>query len=498
MSAPRPVASQEAPTPHTVPPAVAGPAAPPPPVQASISEFAPRKDDAIAVPAMPPRTDKLAPRSRARAPVPADNADQNAILQIVSGIPVHQELSESVTSKVYPSSLALFQIVLHMDNLMTVTHRFLQSAPTWHPIVTHLYFSLLFFFQVLRAQRESGELGFQLMELLNTIEQYFDFRSLAIPGPLVHFFSALSVAAPADELFGNVTVALPHNCSVRANGCFLLHNNLHARFPDVPFLLDIFNRQIFGRNQAPGDNVSYDMSNLFGSALNSNTVYKHHLRCPNYWYLADVPASIWQSCYSHRSLMRLPPNIDATTRQNSSCSWGQFLRLQPFAHETLPDWFSPIVTIMQRYCGFFSGSRSLADVPATSNGSLFLEIDYCPEIQSILDSDPAPAKKSSPKKTPEGSSPPPPEPTTPSPTIQRLPGLAATARHAHRDLPLLHLQIGALTQVNASEFGTYTGALDREGPYWQTRPYYQYVSKFDYSRIIGGNLVDHYHKDTRQ
>nr|WKR37731.1 capsid protein [Leptosphaeria biglobosa partitivirus 4] len=505
MSQIRPIVSAETPTPDTVPPAAPGPAAPPPPVQSHVREFSSRSDEAVPGPAAPPRTNNLAPRSRTRAPITAAGADNNAILQIVSGLPVYTEVSDSVSSCVVPSSLAFFQVVHTIDNLMATTHRFLQSAPTWHPIVSHLYFSMLFFFQVLRAQREAGELGFHLMELMITIESYFDFRALSVPGPLVHFFAALSVSAPADELFGNVYTGIPSSPSVAASSGFRLLNGLFTRLPDIPLLLDIFTRQVFQRPQAPGPGTTYSFSSIFGQAQDSSTYARYHLRSPNYWYLSDVPDSIWQNCHNSRSLMRVPAAL-SINQTNINPTWGQFLRLQPIGTESLVDWFSPIITIMQRYSGFFTGSKSLADIPVSSCGALFLEVRYSQDITRLTESDPAPKTKTTSTRpmSQEGSSSTstgPPivvENDSPVPdTIVRLPGLSATARHAHRDLPLLHLQLGALSQVNADNFSSFT-CPERTGPYWQVRPYYQYINKFDYSRILGGNLVDHYHKDTRQ
>lgn len=497
----RPVASQETPRPDTVPSAATGPPASAPPVQSSVRDFGSRHDEAVPAPAVPPRSSNLAPRTRTRAPNTSQGADNNAILQVVSGIPVYSEVSDSVSSCVIPCSLAFFQVVHTLDNLMATTHRFLQSAPTWHPVVSHLYFSMLFYFQVLRAQREAGELGFQLMELMNTIESYFDFRSLAVPGPLVHFLASLSVAAPADELFGNVYTGVPHVPATAPNSAFRLTHGLFARLPDVPLLLDIFSRQVFGRHNPPGAGTTYSFASIFGQAQDSDTSARLHLRSPNYWYLSDVPDSIWSNCHSSRSLMRVPAPL-TTTMMNFQPSWAQFLRLQPIGSENLCDWFSPIITIMQRYSGFFSGSKSLADIPVSSCGALFLEVQYSSEIENLIKSDPAPKTKvtSTRPQSPESSKSTPVvvENTTPVPdTIVRLPGLSAVARHAHRDLPLLHLQIGALTQVNVNNFSGYTGEI-RTGPYWSVRPYYQYVNNFDYSRILGGNLVDHYHKDTRQ
>nr|WCD68606.1 capsid protein [Lasiodiplodia ziziphi partitivirus 1] len=509
MSGIRPVASQETPSPDTAPQNVDAPAAAPPSVQPVVRPFdAHDRQTTAPAPAPRPAGNPLAPRPRRRPVLTPSDSNPNAILQVVSAIPLFSSSDLGLTSYVIPSSLALFQIVHILDNLMATTRRFVQSAPTWHPIVSHLYFSMLWFFQVLRAQREAGELSLNLIHLLNLVENYFDFRSLAVPGPLVHYYSALSVAACADEVLGNAYHGLPPHPSTYSKSAWLPDSSMACRIPDIPFLLDIFVRQVFGRTQAPPADVNYDLSNMFGITLDSNTTARWHTRCANQWFLSEVPADIWQSCHNNRRLMTVPPALshDALTAP----SWDQWLRLSPRSPvENLPDWSSPIVTIMQRYCGFFSDSVSLDQIPATSSGSLFVQIAYRDDVTQLITSDPAPSVTANPASPPpaESSSTTSKRPASVTvssevpPDVQRLPSMAAALRHNHRDLPLLHLQTGALTQTHVlnldsrvAKSSTYSSS---SGPAWEVRPYYQESSAFDYSRVVGGNIVDNYHKDSR-
>ncbi|BCD56386.1 putative coat protein [Lichen partiti-like RNA virus 2] len=510
----RPVSTLETPNPPTAPENDTGPAIPPPNVQPHVSAFNPSDTQATApAPALQPSGSPLAPRPRRRAAPSTSDAHPNAILEIVSALPIYSDPDDSVTSAIIPDSLAMFSVVNTMDTLMTSTHRFLQGAPIWHPVLSHLYFGMLFFFQTLRAQREAGELFPETRNLLLQIEHYFDFRSLAIPGPLVHFFSALSVAAPADDIIGNASVGLPADPKNSGSSGYLLSNNMWPRLPNIQMLLDVAYRQVYNRQQAPPPGCDYDFSSLFGSALDSNTRARFHLRTPNYWNLSDVPQQIWESCHNTRRQMKLPTamNLNTTT---FALSWIQWLRLAPIGNEILPDWFSPIITVMQRYCGFFKGSRSLNDITVTGNGAIFVQITYAGDTRKMLESDPAPetvvtkASSLSPsesEKDKKGKSKDedPKSPTTirtPTNTpseIVRLPGLTSYLKHNHRNLPALHLQIGALTQVNADDHGHFANSVVRTGPAWDVRPYYQRSEKFNYSRIIGGNLVDNYHQDTR-
>ncbi|XP_024004120.1 uncharacterized protein LOC112081584 [Eutrema salsugineum] len=145
---------------------------------------------------MPPIVSRRDRTPRGLVPI---NPNHNFALDIASNAMLELGSSHPFTTvhrprfcSFVPDAQMLFNVLGICDQLMSTTPQFLRSSPSWLPIVSHLYISLLWNFTILRNFVDSKlkiETSVQYVQILKDLEFV---NRCVIPGPLVPFFQSLA------------------------------------------------------------------------------------------------------------------------------------------------------------------------------------------------------------------------------------------------------------------------------------------------------------------
>ncbi|XP_048634169.1 uncharacterized protein LOC106427631 [Brassica napus] len=171
-----------------------------------------------------------------RVPVPQSPnhniAPKNAMLEIAASQPyitVHPPRFNSFV----PDAQMLFHVLGICDQLMLTTTQFIRSSPSWLPIVSQLYISLLWNFTILR-NFVSSRLGsfFQYYQILNELEFL---KHCIVPGPLVSFFQSLS---SFNGRFFDITPIIPDFTSLWNASAFHINADYARQIPITAIILD--------------------------------------------------------------------------------------------------------------------------------------------------------------------------------------------------------------------------------------------------------------------
>jgi hypothetical protein len=270
------------------------------------------------------------------------------------------------TSTFIPSSNVLFYMIYIMDPVMAQTHRWTQSAVSWHPVISRIYFTVLFYVQILRCMEAADVLHRNGIAFLHGFMDAYPLHTLAIPGPLVPIFEALSASIPSPNFFGTVTPIIPDAPTEDQAHSYVMSENVRNILPDLPHLIEQANLLI--------GNTTYQFRRTLGGQTLRTTAAE-----------GNAPADsirTWNAIAINPAL-RYPAMTTATTRNNFAEN-GPFLRLPrspPIGTETTPldwyqflffdadadvKWFGRIAGLMGNYCRFFTQARSLNDCSPTA------------------------------------------------------------------------------------------------------------------------------------
>nr|UUW20933.1 MAG: coat protein [Xiaogan partiti-like virus 1] len=100
-----------------------------------------------------------------------------------------------------PSSLAMFQILHEMENVLHGNEEIRWIAPNYFSLPVRVYYSVLFYVQVYRAKQQAGIISKSESSWLRAFERRFKDTSCEIAGPLVPFFTNITSVLPDDGQF---------------------------------------------------------------------------------------------------------------------------------------------------------------------------------------------------------------------------------------------------------------------------------------------------------
>ncbi|KAK4882299.1 hypothetical protein RN001_005618 [Aquatica leii] len=120
----------------------------------------------------------------------------------LTGIP------EPITSTFVPCAYSMYDIVHIMDDIMRKNSYFRRQEDAWHPLISRLYFGILFHIQILRSELSTGIISPKNRRFLTSFLRDFPPETLVVPGPLAPLFEALNASSPENSLFGKVSPKL--------------------------------------------------------------------------------------------------------------------------------------------------------------------------------------------------------------------------------------------------------------------------------------------------
>ena len=116
------------------------------------------------------------------------------------------------------------------------------NSTVWHPLVSRLYFSVLFFLQTFRAQRTAKNTDLKILGFLDIFEKQIPWEKIPVPGPLVPYFQAISASKPSDDAYGFVTPYIDSTYYPDKSEKLNPSGTQTAMQPNIPILLDMIHR----------------------------------------------------------------------------------------------------------------------------------------------------------------------------------------------------------------------------------------------------------------
>jgi hypothetical protein len=170
--------------------------------------------------------------------------DRSAVnaLRIAVGESPFTDVKFFSINRFIPDASHFSRAAIEMDRLMANTPKFVDAAHAWHPLLSRYYFSLLFYLQVFRALKASGELEEDLDIFLSELFKKFPLDGWPVPGPLVPFLVSISGSSPLMHDHREIVPWLPPLAPFKQSEFYVPHNNLLGRVPLPHILLEQYIR----------------------------------------------------------------------------------------------------------------------------------------------------------------------------------------------------------------------------------------------------------------
>lgn len=333
---------------------------------------APHVDAAVQPIVAPPAKRNRAPRGL----VPPSNVSGSigipALLELGASSPMYTE-QRRVVNYFAPDSQMAFHVLGLCDQMMLSTDRFLKSSPGWLPIVSQLYFSLLWWYSVLKVYVTSGYAPF-LAQLLHDLEQQLNFSELLVPGPLVPFLSALAAVSGPYDWIGDIVTALPNLDQIigaTVGNPWQINENFMRLIPIPLVLLDqlaYFARWVVPAGQSLYGNFEWFRNILsLGIGASSPTFRMGPNLCGSLYstqtQVTDA-RNFWHARFAGFT------RFNAAAGQAVPTEWTQLLGFTTQTGVSQLNWFQHVTIIMQKYCQFFNGSVPLKAISPTGIGAV--------------------------------------------------------------------------------------------------------------------------------
>jgi hypothetical protein len=425
----------------------------------------------------------FAPKGRIPRPSNVASPGLSDMLNLAAPAPWHINVNLA-TNTFVPNFHGIANVVHECNRLMVNTYRFTRANPHWLPRLSMVYFAMLFYFRTLDCMNTNGEIDEELQIFFDFIQRAFDFRTLRIPGPLVPLFQAISLCNSGDELIGDICPMLPTDVPASSDTFWYLTASHYRLLPNILALLD-YPTWLTGHATIPDTSTEYQRHRILSlhsedvTALNQQSIL-NAVAGPGFHHRAfDTPET--QNKFSVASLgsLQLPARIDQDTVNTASPSsipsWKQFLRLARLPGEAASPnfrvWFSSLAALMSSYSDYFSQSCSLADIPTSAGASPHVLILYEPSTDD----------KSTPSSLPDYNAAVP-DPNHPPglPAFIKLPtltSLAMTGELRTPSVPISHIEMGIVSQVNARQPALPNNM--RNGIFWNAHSIRDDFTQFD-------------------
>ncbi|AZT88603.1 coat protein [Gaeumannomyces tritici partitivirus 1] len=440
------------------------------------------------------KSDRFTVRKVAARTTPQSSGPEyeSYILKAAANNPL-SDVDYPAVSTFVPNSAVLFYVLAFMDQLMSSTKRWFDNSAGWAPPISQMYISVLFYYQVMRAQHAAGNASGDMVQFLILFEQIFPLSELWIPGPLVAAFRALSAFRPdQNDLFGGVTPALPNQPGWSANRGHSLADHVRLFLPNISFMLsrlrDVADLSVTGITDAEWlnhTNGPNHIESLNGHAAAHNANYDAMVTSPSLKFALSGERFLWRNAHARFAFMQVPARLNANAAVRNT--WTSFLFFEDNQHH----WFGNVSAIMAKYCQFFEGSRPISElVPVNSAaGALKLRISHPP---STIHTPPVfNAAAGAGNNHQHGHA-----AQVNHYTCAHHARVVIDANLAVRDVPDAHTY-SALTFCYNAYFSNASQAACRAGPFWDLGPDTKSVRNAEILPGVFSTIMREYHSDTR-
>jgi len=283
------------------------------------------------------------------------------------------DLTYPTVSTYVPNLSCFFLILNYMDHLMCNTRKWTENCSGWVPPLSQMYFTVMIYVQIFRAMDAAGIAPPDALIFLQTFERLFPYADLWIPGPLVGAFRSLSAFRPdANDLFAGVTVNLPGTPGFAAPD-YHFGIGLRALVPNLSLYLSRLRaictvsltanmtETLFTSD--PNGPRSYQ--NMFGNQAANAAPFTAYNVNPGTAFVYGGNLLLWQNAARMLAINSIPADLVSATPTPVNDTWTQAIRFENGEHV----WFSPIFSLMAKYCQFWNGSVPLSEIPPTSSAA---------------------------------------------------------------------------------------------------------------------------------
>lgn len=276
-----------------------------------------------------------------------------------------------------PNTTGLFYTLSLMDKMLAKTFKARRSHQMMNPYAHTLYFAILVAVQTARCMKYANVLDSE--EDLSFLEIFLDNfppEKLAIPGPLLPYFKALTTFKHQNEQYSRVTPAFPAesiDCSApqyHVRECYA-----GPIFPNVPVSVALYN--MFKTAVTAADSSAFHDAHWPFTLDTTNTDTPQHYTADvvvaGYSFAADrawnilpahnlnSPSSRFRPILPRDFFTNLKDNIDDWHSAPITTPTTQISSLRAYLSMNRMTWFKSFLAPMSIYSSMWIGSGSLAD-----------------------------------------------------------------------------------------------------------------------------------------
>jgi len=339
--------------PPVAPQAPGGPVAPPGPGQ---SAPAPDPRDVAASSYMPN--------------LPANTSVSSSSLSVITGALGYNRFQQlSFGPSHYLACFNLLALVISaVDRIMVHTYRFYQSNPDWHPVVTQMYYGIIFVVHILRVRQTAGTIRQSELDFLVWFESNYPLASLPIAGPFKHFFQSITVVSGPSKYYGNVSPSFPEINMTRQQW-FTFGDFNDWVLPPIPRFMDMINDMLSARQAAFDSDFWNRFYRPFTHAYQVPTGTAFVMQLPGMSDLVQLPANQMPMFYASASQLGFPPRMNRNAGgTNDLTSVKEYLRFDTNGTEHV-GWFPYVIGMMQRHAQFMKESTNVASISTKGLGA---------------------------------------------------------------------------------------------------------------------------------
>lgn len=286
-------------------------------------------------------------------------------------------VTHSVINQWLPHSLGMNQVLNAMHTVLDGNERLRWIAPKYLSMAVTLYYSVLWYVQILRAQTAAKTIKKADASWLRGFFRSYSEESLIVAGPLVPIFETLVGVLLENPYNDWIVPTLPDNLAGSEAGASI--QTFHDLIPNVPCVFDLLQtycslQVINGNNFEDGEFVKFKFAN--GGTIGGFTV----AQAPGntHWTYAfpgidnSFPESQARLVEMHRAWARKTIARENGIRDNTPLKTiGQWLRME---NDYL--WFGDCLETAVLQSKFFSNGMNLSKIQTTGGLDVLIQNEY--------------------------------------------------------------------------------------------------------------------------
>jgi len=283
----------------------------------------------------------------------------------------------SATNKWLPSSIGMMQIINGMHSVLDGNEYLRRIAPNYLSMSVTLYYAVLWYVQILRAQTAAKTIGKNDSSWLRGFLRTYGEESLVIAGPLVPLFNSITSVLTENVYNDWIVPSLPDNLAKAESGATLSPH--HDLIPNVPALFDLLhtfcNLNTIGNNNFENNEfVKFPITS--GGTIGGFTVAPTPGN--SRWVLSNpgldntFPETMSKYIEVHRAWSRTKIRAEpAITDQTSLKSIGEWLRMS-----TSYTWFADCQKMATLQASRFLHPANLSQISTTGRLDVLIQCEY--------------------------------------------------------------------------------------------------------------------------